>query len=160
MSWPRPQVARTLLGKLLDSFISKLSSIAKRIPKLLKANNIAASKKNERKGSTKGLPLSPLPDLPEEPPVAQEMPSVPVLYQQTVADEEKEVNDTRHLLQTLMMGIKTLLFSISHYNRAQQVQVVAGASSTRQCRGLRWPPAFWHVVIRTLRLQASCCRPP
>jgi transformation/transcription domain-associated protein len=112
------ETGRGMLQRILESFVSKLTSIAKRMPELLasKAEGVAQRKKREE--STPSVPYRPRPRLTGSQPQLEDLPPgapYPVLYTHTVPEPEKEVTDTRQLMQTLIMGMKTLLFSINHY---------------------------------------------
>ena len=74
----------------------------------------------------KDIPYSPLNADASQEVSAKAFGALPLLYLQCVPEEEKELSDTKQLILTLLMGLKTLLFSICHYNRSTQLQVASG----------------------------------
>ncbi|KAK9813301.1 hypothetical protein WJX72_012102 [[Myrmecia] bisecta] len=94
---------RQQLTGILDTFIAKFSTLRRQVPKLLAAAKVEQAKAEKRKAAMRAPPKGPA--LRER----------PVLHTETPSDKLKELHDTRQLLQTLVMGMKTLLFSITSY---------------------------------------------
>eukprot|EP00963_Diacronema_lutheri_P006687 scaffold587_cov339-Pavlova_lutheri.AAC.11 len=93
--------ARALLGRILDTFIMKFHSLSYLVPDLIEKRRRSFVRINSEKSD---LEVKNLPSKGH-------------------TDYQKEVHECKQLLKTLVMGLKTLLWSISHFARAhQQVQ--------------------------------------
>ncbi|KAI4327728.1 hypothetical protein L6164_020154 [Bauhinia variegata] len=86
--------ARILLGRILDAFVGKFSTFKRTIPQLLEEGE---------EGKDRATLRSKL-----------ELPVQAVLNLQVPVEHSKEVNDCKHLIKTLVMGMKTILWSITH----------------------------------------------
>ncbi|XP_051127175.1 transcription-associated protein 1-like isoform X2 [Andrographis paniculata] len=105
--------ARVLLGRILDSFVGKFNTFKRTIPQLLEEGDEGKNRSTLR--SKLEVPVQAVLNLP-----------MPV-------EHSKEVNDCKHLIKTLVMGMKTIIWSITHAHipRAQGTpqQVLASTSS-------------------------------
>ncbi|CAN8229179.1 unnamed protein product [Cochlearia groenlandica] len=112
--------ARILLGRILDAFVGKFNNFKRTIPQLLE----------EGEGKNQISLRSKL-----------ELPVQAVLNLQVPAEHSKEVNDCKNLIKTLVMGMKTIIWSITHaHSRSQGVhtQALASQSSVIQVfKGMR-----------------------
>ncbi|KAJ7953120.1 Transformation/transcription domain-associated protein [Quillaja saponaria] len=86
--------ARVLLGRILDAFVGKFSTFKRTIPQLLEEGE---------EGKDRLTLRSKL-----------ELPVQAVLNLQVPVEHSKEVNDCKHLIKTLVMGMKTIIWSITH----------------------------------------------
>nr|KYP66863.1 Transformation/transcription domain-associated protein [Cajanus cajan] len=86
--------ARILLGRILDAFVGKFSTFKRTIPQLLEEGE---------EGKDRATLRSKL-----------ELPVQAVLALQVPVEHSKEVNDCKHLIKTLVMGMKTIIWSITH----------------------------------------------
>ncbi|CAN4078750.1 unnamed protein product [Withania somnifera] len=86
--------ARILLGRILDAFVGKFNTFKRTIPQLLEEGNDVKGRSTLR--SKLELPVQAVLNL-----------QVPVEY-------SKEVSDCKHLIKTLVMGMKTIIWSITH----------------------------------------------
>ncbi|RYQ79865.1 hypothetical protein Ahy_Scaffold1g106653 isoform A [Arachis hypogaea] len=86
--------ARVLLGRILDAFVGKFSTFKRTIPQLLEEGE---------EGKDRTTLRSKL-----------ELPVQAVLNLQVPVEHSKEVNDCKHLIKTLVMGMKTIIWSITH----------------------------------------------
>ncbi|XP_011099839.1 transcription-associated protein 1 isoform X3 [Sesamum indicum] len=87
--------ARILLGRILDAFVGKFNTFKRTIPQLLEEGE---------DGKNRATLRSKL-----EVPVQQAVLNLP-----TSVEHSKEVNDCKHLIKTLVMGMKTIIWSITH----------------------------------------------
>ncbi|KAA3457543.1 transformation/transcription domain-associated protein-like [Gossypium australe] len=103
---PTMDEARVLLGHILDAFVGKFSTFKRTIPQLLKEGE---------EGKDHPTLRSKL-----------ELPVQAVLNLQVPVEHSKEVSDCKNLIKTLVVGMKTIIWSIthSHLPRSQ------GSSST------------------------------
>ncbi|KAJ0907922.1 putative non-specific serine/threonine protein kinase [Helianthus annuus] len=86
--------ARILLGRILDAFVGKFSTFKRTIPQLLE---------DGEEGKDRSTLKSKL-----------ELPVQAVLNIQVLVEHSKEVSDCKHLIKTLVMGMKTIIWSITH----------------------------------------------
>ncbi|XXG86133.1 hypothetical protein AAC387_Pa11g1088 [Persea americana] len=86
--------ARTLLGRILDAFVGKFGTFKRTIPQLLEEGE---------EGRDRCTLRSKL-----------ELPVQAVLNLQAPLEHSKEVSDCKHLIKTLVMGMKTIIWSIAH----------------------------------------------
>uniref|UniRef100_A0A6N2M667 FAT domain-containing protein n=1 Tax=Salix viminalis TaxID=40686 RepID=A0A6N2M667_SALVM len=86
--------ARILLGRILDAFVGKFSTFKRTIPQLLEEGE------EGRKHATMRSKL--------------ELPVQAVLNLQVPMEHSKEVSDCKNLIKTLVMGMKTIIWSITH----------------------------------------------
>ncbi|KAJ6378431.1 hypothetical protein OIU78_028637 [Salix suchowensis] len=86
--------ARILLGRILDAFVGKFSTFKRTIPQLLEEGV------EGRKHATMRSKL--------------ELPVQAVLNLQVPMEHSKEVSDCKNLIKTLVMGMKTIIWSITH----------------------------------------------
>ncbi|KAK4773935.1 hypothetical protein SAY87_028954 [Trapa incisa] len=86
--------ARISLGRIMDAFVGKFSTFKRTIPQLLEEGE---------DGKDRATLKAKL-----EPPVQA------VLNMQVPLEHAKEVNDCKHLIKTLVMGMKTIIWSITH----------------------------------------------
>ncbi|KAL0449734.1 UNVERIFIED_CONTAM: Transformation/transcription domain-associated protein [Sesamum latifolium] len=86
--------ARILLGRILDAFVGKFNTFKRTIPQLLEEGE---------EGKNRATLRSKL-----------EVPVQAVLNLPTSVEHSKEVNDCKHLIKTLVMGMKTIIWSITH----------------------------------------------
>ncbi|KGN48912.1 transformation/transcription domain-associated protein [Cucumis sativus] len=86
--------SRILLGRILDSFVGKFSTFKHTIPQLLEEGEEGKDRANLRS--------------------KLELPVQAVLNLQVPVEHSKEVNDCKHLIKTLIMGMKTIIWSITH----------------------------------------------
>ncbi|CAH8274165.1 unnamed protein product [Arabidopsis lyrata] len=113
--------ARILLGRILDAFVGKFSTFKRTIPQLLE----------EGDGKDQITLRSKL-----------ELPVQAVLNLQVPAEHSKEVNDCKNLIKTLVMGMKTIIWSITHAHlprpQGMHPQALASQSSVTQVfKGMR-----------------------
>lgn len=144
-----------LLVKILESFVARLSSIAKHVPQLLAGKEEAAKVRQARQECTPSMSYAPRPrqSAPQPDMSTSATPSRhAVLYLQTVPEPEKELTDTRQLLQTLVIGMKTLLFSITHYGPRAQGAVPGELSpsltpAALQLHQAQMPQTTWRCCL-------------
>ncbi|KAH9611581.1 hypothetical protein KSS87_004438 [Heliosperma pusillum] len=86
--------ARILLVRILDSFVGKFSTFKRTIPQLLEE-----SEEGKDRSSLKAK---------------LELPVQAVLNLQVPTEHSKEISDCRHLVKTLIMGMKTIFWTITH----------------------------------------------
>lgn len=86
--------ARILLGRILDAFVGKFGTFKRTIPQLLEEGE---------EGRDRCTLRSKL-----------ELPVQAVLNLQVPLEHSKEVSDCKHLIKTLVMGMKTIIWSITH----------------------------------------------
>lgn len=91
---PSMDEARILLGRILDAFVGKFSTFKRTIPQLLEEGE---------EGKDRATLRSKL-----------ELPVQAVLNLQVPMEHSKEVSDCKHLIKTLVMGMKTIIWSITH----------------------------------------------
>ncbi|KAK2974573.1 hypothetical protein RJ640_016914 [Escallonia rubra] len=93
---PSMDEARILLvqGRILDAFVGKFSTFKRTIPQLLEEGE---------EGKDRSTLRSKL-----------ELPVQAVLNLQVPVEHSKEVTDCKHLIKTLVMGMKTIIWSITH----------------------------------------------
>ncbi|CAN7108366.1 unnamed protein product [Brassica rapa subsp. narinosa] len=113
--------ARILLGRILDAFVEKFNTFKRTIPQLL----------DEGEGKNLTTLRSKL-----------ELPVQAVLNMQVPAEHSKEVNDCKNLVKTLVMGMKTIIWSITHAHmprpQGMHPQALASHSSVTQAfKGMR-----------------------
>ncbi|KAJ7944172.1 transformation/transcription domain-associated protein-like [Quillaja saponaria] len=103
--------ARILLGRILDAFVGKLSIFKHTIPQLLEEGD-------------EGKDCSTLRSKLELP----------------CAEHSKEVNDCKHMIKTLVIGMKTILWSITHAHLPRSQALVPSSSnlpSPQAFKGMR-----------------------
>ncbi|EPS71616.1 hypothetical protein M569_03143, partial [Genlisea aurea] len=86
--------ARILLGRILDAFVGKFNTFKRTIPQLLEEGEEGNNRPSLK--SKLEVPVQAVFNLP-----------IPV-------EHSKEVNDCKHLIKTLVMGMKTIVWSITH----------------------------------------------
>ncbi|KAG7584206.1 Protein kinase-like domain superfamily [Arabidopsis suecica] len=86
--------ARILLGRILDAFVGKFSTFKRTIPQLLEEGEVGKDRVTLRS--------------------KLELPVQAVLNLQVPVEHSKEVNDCKNLIKTLVMGMKTIIWSITH----------------------------------------------
>ncbi|TYH44537.1 hypothetical protein ES332_D11G201700v1 [Gossypium tomentosum] len=91
---PSMDEARVLLGRILDAFVGKFSTFKRTIPQLLEEGE------EGRGHSTLRSKL--------------ELPVQAVLNLQVPVEHSKEVSDCKNLIKTLVVGMKTIIWSITH----------------------------------------------
>ncbi|CAN1122507.1 Transformation/transcription domain-associated protein [Linum perenne] len=91
---PSMDEARVLLGRILDAFVGKFSTFKRTIPQLLEEGE---------EGKERATLRSKL-----------ELPVQAVLNMQVPVEHSKEVTDCKNLIKTLVMGMKTIIWSITH----------------------------------------------
>ncbi|KAG6647142.1 hypothetical protein I3843_07G057100 [Carya illinoinensis] len=91
---PSMDEARILLGRILDAFVGKFSTFKRTIPQLLEEGE---------EGKDRATLRSKL-----------ELPVQAVLSVQVPVEHSKEVSDCKNLIKTLVMGMKTIIWSITH----------------------------------------------
>ncbi|KAK1296404.1 hypothetical protein QJS10_CPB15g00503 [Acorus calamus] len=97
---PTMDEARFLLGRILDAFVGKFGTFKRTIPQLLEEGP------DGRDWSTLKLKL--------------ESPIQAVLNLSSPLEHSKEVTDYKHLIKTLVMGMKTLIWSITNAHGPRQ----------------------------------------
>ncbi|KAL6959953.1 non-specific serine,threonine protein kinase [Sarracenia purpurea var. burkii] len=91
---PSMDEARILLGRILDAFVGKFNTFKRTIPQLLEEGE---------EGKDRSTLKSKL-----------ELPVQAVLNVQVPVEHSKEVSDCKNLIRTLVMGMKTIIWSITH----------------------------------------------
>ncbi|XP_075655312.1 uncharacterized protein LOC142625565 isoform X3 [Castanea sativa] len=117
---PSMDEARILLGRILDAFVGKFSTFKRTIPQLLEEGE---------EGKDRATLRSKL-----------ELPVQAVLNLQVPVEHSKEVNDCKHLIKTLVMGMKTIIWSITHAHLPRSQVLVSPSSNmpaTQAFKGLR-----------------------
>ncbi|KAJ0977309.1 hypothetical protein J5N97_012783 [Dioscorea zingiberensis] len=111
---PSMDEARVLLGRILDTFVGKFGTFKRIIPQLL-----------EESEEGKERPLLRL---------KLEVPIQAALNLQPPLEYSKEVNDYKNLIKTLVMGMKTIIWSITnaHAPRSQVSPSTHGAHPQMQ----------------------------
>ncbi|CAM8985650.1 unnamed protein product [Rhodiola kirilowii] len=104
---PSKDEARILLGRILDAFVGKFSTYKHTIPQLLEEGD------GKDRASLR---------------LKLEAPVQAVLNLQAPSEHSKEVTDCKHLIRTLVMGMKTIIWSITniHVPRPQVSSSVHG----------------------------------
>ncbi|KAL2624095.1 hypothetical protein R1flu_008340 [Riccia fluitans] len=111
---------RALLGRILDAFVSKFGTLKHMIPQLLEGGESDDAKEKPSLRSRLELPVQSALNLPVPP------------------EHTKEVSDCKQLIKTLIMGMKTLVWSITNFNVTQlQVPQAAGAPTPSGPKGMR-----------------------
>ncbi|KAG6555625.1 hypothetical protein Mapa_002860 [Marchantia paleacea] len=111
---------RALLGRILDAFVSKFGTLKHMIPQLLEGGDTEDGKERPSLRSRLELPVQSALNLPVPP------------------EHSKEVSDCKQLIKTLIMGMKTLVWSITHFNATQmQVPQAPGAPPPGGPKGMR-----------------------
>ncbi|KAI9160936.1 hypothetical protein LWI28_012903 [Acer negundo] len=103
--------ARILLGRILDAFVGKFSTFKRTIPQLLEEGEEGKSHSNLRS--------------------KLELPVQAVLNLQVPVEHSKEVSDCKNLIKTLVMGMKTIIWSITHAHLPRS-QVSPSTHGTQQ----------------------------
>ncbi|CAI9763537.1 unnamed protein product [Fraxinus pennsylvanica] len=103
--------ARILLGRILDAFVGKFNTFKRTIPQLLDEGEEGRNRSSLK--SKLEVPVQAVLNL-----------SVPV-------EHSKEVNDYKHLIKTLVMGMKTIIWSITHAHMPRS-QVSTSTNGTPQ----------------------------
>ncbi|KAL8472429.1 hypothetical protein ACS0TY_029584 [Phlomoides rotata] len=120
--------ARILLGRILDAFVGKFNTFKRTIPQLLEEGEEGKNRSTLR--------------------AKLEVPVQAVLNLPMSVEHSKEVNDCKHLIKTLVMGMKTIIWSITHAHiprsqvspstHANPQQVVSSGSTISQpFKGMR-----------------------
>ncbi|OIV92684.1 hypothetical protein TanjilG_18035 [Lupinus angustifolius] len=112
--------ARILLGRILDAFVGKFSTFKRTIPQLLEEGE---------EGKDRTTLRSKL-----------ELPVQAVLNLQVPVEHSKEVNDCKHLIKTLVMGMKTIIWSITHAHSPRSQVLVSPPPNlppSQASRGMR-----------------------
>ncbi|KAJ7564762.1 hypothetical protein O6H91_02G032300 [Diphasiastrum complanatum] len=113
---------RALLGRILDAFVSKFGTLKHNIPQLLEGVDGEDTKEHLSLRSRLELPVQA------------------ALNLQVPPEHAKEVSDCKQLIKTLIMGMKTLVWSIGHTHlNATQMQVPQspGAGNPSGPKGMR-----------------------
>ncbi|CAL0314477.1 unnamed protein product [Lupinus luteus] len=108
------------LGRILDAFVGKFSTFKRTIPQLLEEGE---------EGKDRATLRSKL-----------ELPVQAVLNLQVPVEHSKEVNDCKHLIKTLVMGMKTIIWSITHAHSPRSQVLVSPSPnlpSSQASRGMR-----------------------
>lgn len=106
---PSMDEARVLLGRILDAFVGKFSTFKRTIPQLLEEGEEGKDRVTLR--------------------AKLELPVQAVLNLQVPVEHSKEVTDCKHLIKTLVMGMKTIIWSITHAH-LPRAQVSASTHGT------------------------------
>ncbi|KAJ8545743.1 hypothetical protein K7X08_018326 [Anisodus acutangulus] len=101
--------ARILLGRILDAFVGKFNTFKRTIPQLLEEGEDVKGRSTLRS--------------------KLELPVQAVLNLQVLVEHSKEVSDCKHLIKTLVMGMKTIIWSITHAHLPRS-QVSASTQGT------------------------------
>ncbi|WVZ66880.1 hypothetical protein U9M48_016041 [Paspalum notatum var. saurae] len=111
--------ARVLLGRILDAFVGKFRTLKRTIPQLLEEGEEGKEQPNLR--------------------MKLEVPLQTVLNLQPPVEYTKEINDYKSLIKTLAVGMKTIIWSITHahWPRPQQQNQQSSNLSVPPFRGLR-----------------------
>ncbi|GLT44576.1 hypothetical protein SLA2020_184620 [Shorea laevis] len=117
---PSMDEARILLGRILDAFVGKFSTFKRTIPQLLEEGE---------EGKDRPTLRSKL-----------ELPAQAVLNLQVPVEHSKEVNDCKNLIKTLVMGMKTIIWSITHAHLPRS-QVSSATHGTHQQLQVHVSPA-------------------
>ncbi|KAJ7563398.1 hypothetical protein O6H91_03G108600 [Diphasiastrum complanatum] len=111
---------RALLVRILDAFVSKFGTLKHNIPQLLEGVDGDDTKERQSLRSRLELPVQA------------------ALNLQVPPEHAKEVSDCKQLIKTLIMGMKTLVWSITHLNVTQmQVAQGPGAANPAGPKGMR-----------------------
>ncbi|XP_047320592.1 transformation/transcription domain-associated protein-like [Impatiens glandulifera] len=92
---PSMDEARILLVRILDAFVGKFNTFKHTIPQLLEEEGEEGKERSTLRAKL-------------------ELPVQAVLNLQVPLEHSKEVNDCKHLIKTLVMGMKTIVWSITH----------------------------------------------
>lgn len=112
--------ARILLGRILDAFVGKFSTFKRTIPQLLEEGEEGKDRSTLR--SKLELPVQAVFNIVGPP------------------EYSKEVNDYKHLIKTLVMGMKTIIWSITHAHSPRSQVLVSPSSNLpppQASRGMR-----------------------
>lgn len=112
--------ARVLLGRILDAFVGKFSTFKRTIPQLLEEGEDGKDRLTLRS--------------------KLELPVQAVLNLQVPLEYSKEVSDCKHLIKTLVMGMKTIIWSITHAHLPRSQVVVAQSTNmppTQAFKGMK-----------------------
>ena len=133
---------RALLGKITEAFMQRLGTLKRAVPKMLKvikqkaeedaaaaaaAAARAAAKAGTTAAATNGSTSTAVvvakvvdgkgAEEQADDKDKEKDKKCDVLYLKAGVETMKEVNDCKHLLKTIVLGMKTLVWSISNYNR-------------------------------------------
>lgn len=97
--------SRVLLGRILDAFVGKFATLKRAIPQLLEGDD-------GKDWSNLRLKL--------------EAPIQAILNLQSPMEHSKEVSDYKNLIKTLVMGMKTIIWSITNSHVPRQVSQSQG----------------------------------
>ncbi|XP_031399627.1 transformation/transcription domain-associated protein isoform X2 [Punica granatum] len=114
---PSMDEARILLGRILDAFVGKFSTFKRTIPQLLEEGE------DGKERATLKAKL--------------ELPVQAVLNMQVPIEHAKEVNDCKHLIKTLVMGMKTIIWSITHAHIPRPQVLVSPSTSMPASQGFK-----------------------
>eukprot|EP00897_Mesotaenium_endlicherianum_P005503 jgi/Mesen1/4981/ME000248S04265 len=120
---------RTLLGKILDAFVTKFSNLRRNVTLLLEGDV------EEKKGSA-SLRLR------------LELPVQSALSLMPPPGHAKEVADCKALMRTLIMGLKTLIWSITYFNQTSQQPGNSLAGGANNAKGMREDEAGTSLYYR------------
>ncbi|XP_010526797.1 PREDICTED: transformation/transcription domain-associated protein-like [Tarenaya hassleriana] len=109
--------ARILLGRILDAFVGKFSTFKHTIPQLLEEGEV---------GKDRATLRSKL-----------ELPVQAVLNLQVPVEHSKEVNDCKNLIKTLVMGMKTIIWSITHAHLPRPQTLASQSPGPQAFKGMR-----------------------
>eukprot|EP00899_Mesostigma_viride_P026573 jgi/Mesvir1/70/Mv13673-RA.2 len=123
---------RELLGRILDTFVTKFSTMCKLVPKMQAALDEAdAAAKAGKAPGDPGQAPGPLADPSLRGAGGAQSLGESGLYLPVPVDPAKDLADCRQLLKTLIMGMKTLIWSITNHSHGlppqQAGQAAAGA---------------------------------
>ncbi|EHA8588761.1 hypothetical protein COCNU_scaffold006566G000100 [Cocos nucifera] len=108
---PSMDEARVLLGRLLDAFVGKFGTFKRVVPQLLEEGEEGKERSNLR--------------------LKLEVAIQAVLNLQAPPEYSKEVSDYKNLIKTLVMGMKTIIWSITNCHMPRQ-QVSPSSHGTHQ----------------------------
>jgi transformation/transcription domain-associated protein len=164
---------RVLLGKITEAFMQRLGTLKRSVPKLLKvmkqkAEDDAAAAAAKAGTATTAMDgstavVAKLVDGKGAEGQADEKDQEKksdVLYLKAGVEPIKEVHDNKNLLRTIVLGMKTLVWSISNYNRPNNPTPGQPAPvpppAPRGPKGLT--PEELHTTSRLLTSGLSCLR--
>nr|XP_019701767.1 transformation/transcription domain-associated protein isoform X2 [Elaeis guineensis] len=108
---PSMDEARVLLGCILDTFVGKFGTLKRIVPQLLEEGEEGKERSNLR--------------------LKLEVPMQAVLNLQAPLDYSKEVSDYKNLIKSLVMGMKTIIWSITNAHMPRS-QVSPSSHGTQQ----------------------------
>ncbi|CAL0331914.1 unnamed protein product [Lupinus luteus] len=134
--------ARILLGRILDAFVGKFNTFKRTIPQVGQESDLGKWKGTDEERMDRQTLLEEGEDGKDRATLRSklELPVQAVLSLQVPVEHSKEVNDCKHLIKTLVMGMKTIIWSITHAHSPRSQVLVPPSPNlppSQASRGMR-----------------------